>query len=69
MNKASTILFQAVAKEKNGEDYLCPFQVTFPTDGSVTQQEVQDVCNEQVALFHNYHPTGKIIGQRQFYHG
>ena len=69
MSKQSTILFQAVGKESNGQIYDCPFLVTFPTDGSVTQQQVQEVCNQQVKQFHDYHPTGKILGQRQIHHG
>lgn len=64
-----TIAFNAIGVEKNGQQYPCPFTITFPISAKPTQAQVQAVVQEQMKLFKEYHPTGQVISQRQVQHG
>ena len=66
MNKKRVFVFKAIAKDKFGRTYLCPFSITVPLDAimenKVSEVEINNIINEQVAWFHNNHKNGRIVG-------
>ena len=57
------ILFKAIAQNSKQEIYDASFEISWPKNEKLTQQEVQNTVNNAIKQFFEYHPNGKILQQ------
>jgi len=48
-----------------GKKYDCSFYVSHPLVSGITQEQVGQAIHSAVQQFHEYHPTGQIVGQME----
>ena len=56
--------FKAEASNDDGEKYDASFMISFPA-GSVQNNQIQYMVNQETKKFYEYHPGGKITQQMQ----
>jgi len=64
MHPQTFIGFKAIGVKSNGEKYDCSFYISFP-NGSVNNNQINHIINQEIGKFKEYHPTGKILEQKQ----
>jgi hypothetical protein len=57
--------FKATGKTETNEDYDCSFMVSYPANNRVNPNELNQVIQNAIAQFKEFHPTGNITAKME----